>query len=570
MSVTVLIPALNPSAHLVGLVQELVGSDQVRQVIVVNDGSSAEHDSVFQQVASQPKVLVLRHAVNLGKGAALRMGMNHFYCQGGPEDVLVTADADGQHRPQDILKVAEKGGACRDDLVLGVRSFAADVPLRSRFGNTLTHWIFRLLVGKNVQDTQTGLRAIPKSMIPALLKAKASGYEFELEMLVQAVRDHVTLISVPIETVYIEGNQSSHFRPLVDSMRVYFVFVRFLASSGLTAIIDFAVFSIAFQITHSITWGIVCGRLVAGTANFTINKSYVFHSRVSLLKSLSRYALLVAALGAIAYASILLLTERFGWNAYLSKIFVEGLLLVGSFVLQRDVVFSKQPLAPADEAAPSTDWDSYYTRPYSSAKISRRFTGALLQRLLRRYSPPGPGSATLVELGGANSCFYDELRTALHPAAYDVVDNNKIGLQAFRSKVPAGVASAAHEINVLSDDVQQLKERYDMCFSVGLVEHFDKASTARAIAAHFEMLRPGGVALITYPTPTFLYRATRWLAEATGQWIFWDERPLQRSEVAETVSLHGEILHEEINWWIFLTQGVIVARKHGKPEATPP
>lgn len=355
MSATVLIPALNPSANLVGVVQELVGSDRVRQVIVVNDGSSSVHDSVFQQVASLPKVILLRHAVNLGKGAALRTGMNLFYCQSQyePEAVLVTADADGQHRPHDILRVAEKGEACRDDLVLGVRSFAADVPLRSRFGNGLTHWVFRLLMGKNLQDTQTGLRAIPRSMIPALLKVKASGYEFELEMLIHAVRNHVALISVPIETVYLDHNNSSHFRPVVDSVRVYLVFVRFLARSGLAMAVDYAVFVAAFLVTHSLGWAMVCGRLVAVPAHFAIETSHVSRSNPSLAKTLARFALPAAVLGSIAYALIVLLIERFGWNVYLAKLFVEGLLLVGSLVLQRIVIVSRQPDSFIQDPAPS-------------------------------------------------------------------------------------------------------------------------------------------------------------------------------------------------------------------------
>jgi len=228
VAIAVLIPALNPSDNLVGLVAALAASAKVHEVIIVNDGSSADRDDVFRQAASHPKVTLLRHAVNLGKGAALRTGMNRFLCEGDPGAILVTADADGQHKLDDILKVGEMGATCPGELVLGVRSFASDVPLRSRFGNSLTQWVFRLLMGKDVQDTQTGLRAIPRSIIPALLKVKAAGYEFEMEMLVEAVRGHIPLASVPIETVYIDGNKSSHFRPVADSVRVYLVFVRFL------------------------------------------------------------------------------------------------------------------------------------------------------------------------------------------------------------------------------------------------------------------------------------------------------------------------------------------------------
>jgi glycosyltransferase involved in cell wall biosynthesis len=231
MSLTILIPALNPSDGLIGLVDALTASDEVREIIVVNDGSNRSFDGVFDETARRSKVTLLRHAVNLGKGAALRTGMNHFCCEGTEASTLVTADADGQHLPDDILKVGRKGLACPEDLVLGVRSFASDVPLRSRFGNTLTYWVFRLLVGQELQDTQTGLRAIPRSMIPLLLKVRAMRYEFEMEMLIRATQHRIQLVSVPIQTVYLRGNQSSHFRPVVDSVRVYSVFARFLVSS---------------------------------------------------------------------------------------------------------------------------------------------------------------------------------------------------------------------------------------------------------------------------------------------------------------------------------------------------
>jgi hypothetical protein len=193
-------------------------------------------------------------------------------------------------------------------------------------------------------------------MIPALLKVRAPGYEFELEMLIRAVRTRVALISVPIETVYIEGNQSSHFRPVVDSVRIYLVFVRFLALSGLATVLDFAVFAAAFLITQSIGWSVICGRLAAGAVSFAIEPTRGFRSSLSLGHMLYRLVLPAAVWGSIAYALILLLMERFGWGAFLSKLLVESLLVTASVVLQREVIVPRQqPLAPADRMAPSTE-----------------------------------------------------------------------------------------------------------------------------------------------------------------------------------------------------------------------
>ena len=208
-----------------------------------------------------------------------------------------------------------------------------------------------------------------------------------------------------------------------------------------------------------------------------------------------------------------------------------------------------------------TDWDAYYSRPYASASLTRRVTAAKLLGLIRKYAGQSRRPLRIVEFGGANSCFCEGLVAALRPEGYDVVDNNQRGLAAFQRKKLGGASTGAHLIDVLSDDIGALSGRYDVCFSVGLIEHFDPAKTVRAITAHIQALRPGGIAIITYPTPTWLYRATRSLAELTGQWIFWDERPLLHEEPERTLCRQGEILHRETNWWIFLTQGIIVVRK---------
>ena len=105
-------------------------------------------------------------------------------------------------------------------------------------------------------------------------------------------------------------------------------------------------------------------------------------------------------------------------------------------------------------------------------------------------------------------------------------------------------------------------------FSVGLVEHFDPARTREAILAHFSILRPGGIAIITFPTPTLLYRVTRGLIEAAGMWKFHDERPLKPAEVASSVKERGEILQQKLMWPLILTQHVVVARKRASRSLT--
>jgi SAM-dependent methyltransferase len=105
-----------------------------------------------------------------------------------------------------------------------------------------------------------------------------------------------------------------------------------------------------------------------------------------------------------------------------------------------------------------------------------------------------------------------------------------------------------------------LETRADIVFSVGLIEHFDAPRTRQAVLAHFDVLRPGGVAIITFPTPTLLYRIARSLAEALGLWQFPDERPLQPPEVLAAARERGEVLFVKTLWPLILTQTLIVVR----------
>src|SRR5262249_16001168 len=163
------------------------------------------------------------HAVNLGKGQALKTAFNHYLLRCPQDSVgVVTADADGQHLPADVLRVAETLERGPATLVLGSRGFEGAVPARSRVRNVPTRLILRWLIGRSVRDTQTGLRGIPRRFLPELLAMEAGRYEFELDMLIRATEERIPIAEIPIETVY-GGPAQSHFNPLRDSLRIYFV-----------------------------------------------------------------------------------------------------------------------------------------------------------------------------------------------------------------------------------------------------------------------------------------------------------------------------------------------------------
>lgn len=224
-AVAVVIPAWQPEERLRQLVSELRLAG-IGQVILVDDGSTGERRSLFDDLVRLQGVQLRRHAKNRGKGRALKTAFA-YVLQARPELTgVVTADADGQHLPEDIVRVARQLAAQPDRAVLGVRSFAGDVPALNRFGNLLTRWIFALLAGHRVTDTQTGLRGLPVAMLSALGALPGERYEYEMVMLASLCQQENGPVEVPIQTVYLDGNRASHFHPFWDSLRVYGALVR--------------------------------------------------------------------------------------------------------------------------------------------------------------------------------------------------------------------------------------------------------------------------------------------------------------------------------------------------------
>jgi len=209
-----------------------------------------------------------------------------------------------------------------------------------------------------------------------------------------------------------------------------------------------------------------------------------------------------------------------------------------------------------------TDWDEYYRSPFPATRFTRRITSGLILGMLRRALGEDPTGGTIAEIGGANSCFLHAVIAGLRPREYHIIDNNALGLA--RTSPPSGTSTRVllHHADVLSlgFDLQ-----VDCVFSIGLIEHFDVEATRRAVRTHFDILKPGGIALISFPTPTLLYRVLRFAAESTNMWMFPDERPLGLDEVTAAASEHGTLLDHRLNWQIGFTQRMVVFHKPAKP-----
>jgi glycosyltransferase involved in cell wall biosynthesis len=334
--IAVLIPAWQPDHQLSDLVSSLL-TLEFGAILLVNDGSDPAHSRIFGTLASDPRVRIVPHAVNLGKGRALKTGFNEFLTHYPDFSGVVTCDADGQHRPEDVVAVAAALQASPGKLILGCRKFKGPVPARSRFGNTLTRYVFAMLTGRKLTDTQCGLRGVPRQIIPRLMRLEGERYEYEMNVLADAAGS-CGIAEVPIETIYLDGNRSSHFNPVMDSMRIYFVLMRFFLSSLISAGIDFVVFTAVFWLTGNLPASVVAGR-VSSLANFFLNRRFVFSNQGNLVTALSKYYVLVAVMGLASYSGIHLLAQVLGWNVLLAKLLVETLLWLVGFAIQRTFIF---------------------------------------------------------------------------------------------------------------------------------------------------------------------------------------------------------------------------------------
>lgn len=344
MRPVIVIPAYQPEDILIQLVKELQLFIPNQEIIIVDDGSSANKEPIFHELMQLPNIHLLRHATNLGKGQALKTAFNYYllhFAENHPG--VVTADADGQHAVQDIIHVANCLAENSDALWLGVRSFDRAVPLRSRFGNLLTARIFKFLVGSEVHDTQTGLRGLPHIFLREIMKIPATGYEFELDVLISAATQHVPIREIPIETVYIDNNRGSHFNPLVDSIKIYWVFIRFAALSMTSAGVDILMFFISYFMTGGILVSTVIARGISGTFNFIFCKTLIFQSPGHFYFEAMKYILIASMVMMASYFSVVGMVNYLGFNVYLSKIIADVGIFLTNFLLQNIFVFRTRP-----------------------------------------------------------------------------------------------------------------------------------------------------------------------------------------------------------------------------------
>ncbi len=334
---TVIVPAYNPDEKLIGVIED-IKSYNIDRIIVVNDGSKEECNKIFDAIEKDATILV--HKENRGKGIAVKTAMKYIRDL-RIEDKVLIVDADGQHKMSDGIKLIEALELGKREFVTGRRNFKAEMPLKSKVGNLINKYTFMMLSGKKVSDTLNGLRAFGTDLIDFLLSIEGERYEYEINVLVQCVKNKVEIKEVDIDVLYFEGNKSSHFRALIDSVRIYGTMFVYLGSSLISFVIDYISFLIMLFITNHLVVSNIVARLISATCNFILNSKVVFRKKKITLKQVLQYVLLAICVLAVNTTLLHIITDKLPMPA-ITKIITEVVICIFNYIIQKKVIFKKE------------------------------------------------------------------------------------------------------------------------------------------------------------------------------------------------------------------------------------
>jgi glycosyltransferase involved in cell wall biosynthesis len=192
--VVALIPAFNEEKNIAEVVAR---TKRIMKTVVVVDDGSCDRTA---ELAEKNGADVIRHAVNLGKGAALKTGVDYIVKNTPAAKTMVIIDADLQFKPEDAPKVLEPILSGSADVVMGFRDFSK-VPFRHRLGNFVWKTAFNLLFGTRLKDTNCGYIAMTMSSAKAIGDFHG-GYIIENHLLAQCIRKGLRIGQVPVEVDY--------------------------------------------------------------------------------------------------------------------------------------------------------------------------------------------------------------------------------------------------------------------------------------------------------------------------------------------------------------------------------
>ena len=308
---------------------------EFKNVIVVNDGSNKKHEKFFNNL-EKSGVVLFKHHKNFGKGRGIKNAFNYLLNTYPNIKGCVTCDSDGQHSVKDIKNCVSELLKNDDKLVLGVRNFDDSlVPKRSKFGNKLTKSIFKVFIGSEITDTQTGLRGFSKKLMEEFSSIPGERYEYETNMLVLCKKLDIPIKEIEIDTIYIDSNRTSHFNPVKDSMKIYKLFLKFfslaLSSYLVDLIIFIALFNI-FDINNKILAATIIARLFSSIYSYSVNSSMKFKG--ANINYLAKYYILTIIQMILSGCFVTYFYNLTNINVVFIKIIVDTIIWIVNLFIQ--------------------------------------------------------------------------------------------------------------------------------------------------------------------------------------------------------------------------------------------
>ncbi len=344
------IPSLQPEWQLIPYIQELL-SLNIQHIVVVDDGSGQNYQSIFSKINQLNNCVVLTHKINKGKGAALKTA--YQYIKDNLKDIkgIVCLDSDGQHQIEDARHISQKLLQNPNQLILGERNFGlSHVPIKSWIGNRFSSLLFSIFCFQWIPDTQTGLRAFGTQYVDDMLQCSGERFEYESQVLIYWCHKKLPLSFIPIKTIYMNENKGTHFKPVQDSLKILGSFFKtitlFVSSSVICFLIDFLSFifflnifdNILPRIYLTILFSTILARIISMTCNFLINKNIVFQSSQRKYSSI-KYLILCFLIMLLSAGSVSIF-HAFGYPRSSAKILVDSLLFILSYQIQKHWVFN--------------------------------------------------------------------------------------------------------------------------------------------------------------------------------------------------------------------------------------
>ncbi len=347
--VVIVIPAYNPDEKFTNHLKNLRDAGYER-IIVVNDGSREDTRHFFDEAEKVYGCDVVVHNVNLGQGRAFKSGYNCFMGKYAKDSIgIIQCDCDGQHHVDDVTRCAEIMRKNPDKFILGVRDFKSkNVPFKSRWGNNITSFVFKAFCGLDIDDTQTGLKGIPTFFIPELMEVPGERFEYCSSTLLETKKAGLEILQFPIQTIYINGNETSHFNPLTDSIRIYSLIFKYMLSSVSAFLVDIIMYTLFLAVFRNMIEGyyvmvsVYASKVVSCTYTFFVNKSIVFENKDKGHSTAVKFAFLCVVQSLLAGFLTNEVVGALHFNEILGKILVDIFLFFFSFQVQNRWVFKKK------------------------------------------------------------------------------------------------------------------------------------------------------------------------------------------------------------------------------------